>query len=250
MNTTEKCKKIWSAYKIYAGAAFVSRRGYELTGMAAKMDFAKKSDHFNWRGESGLEHQAKATWLATVFLANFPKYFGEGVSGQALMTVLLCHDVGETVVGDIPDDGNALHGTKDAKELEVFEEMAAVYDFEKDMIVNLFKQFQTNQVRIGQAIYAIDKLEAVLTQIFLEKYGLVGYIDKKPDATDLDRHFMEVTGVNLASDCWAAHLKHQIYEFPDLIKDPVYTLIRVAVEDVRSENFGWWDSYIPQKNEF
>ena len=238
------CKEIWNGYKLYALTAFVSRSGYELTGMTMAREGLDVAETFEWRGESVLEHQAKVAWLTTVFQDNFPRYFT--MEDPKHVTVALTHDVGEVVVGDIADDGNPKHGTKDADELKVFEMLSKAYGSECARLVNTFKQFQTKQVRNGQALYALDKLEAVLMQIFLESYGVVGHMDKKPYETDLDRYFSEITGTDCPVDNWSAHFKWALRNCHDsVITEPVFMLIKVAILDVRGKEFEWWDGYTP-----
>ena len=255
MNVYEEgAKKVWRAYKIYAATAFVSRKGFELVGMTPVDDSpVDVAERFSLRGESALEHQAKTAFLCSLFASEFHNYFGRAAylaqnlpSVWPLMTALLCHDVGEVKTGDIPDDGNALHGTKDAAELEVFKDLVRS-GFEKedaDLLVDYFQMFQSHDDFEGQAMYAIDKLEAVLTQIFLEQYEVYGAITAKPLPTEQDRYFMNLIGTPCAADCWAAHLKALINDFPMAIRDPVYAVLMIAVCDVRGEMFPWWDKDI------
>lgn len=244
VHLTETCERIWSGYKLYASTAFVSRSGYELTGMAIGREGLDVADIFEWRGESVLEHQAKVAWLVTAFRDNFPRYFT--TDDPRYLTVALTHDVGEVEVGDIADDGNPKHGTKDAEELRVFQKLAETYGLEGTRFVSVFKQFQEKQVRNGQALYALDKIEYVLMQIFLESHGKVGRLTKKPYETDLDSYFMKITGTDCPVDNCAAHLKWALRNCHDaVVTEPIFTLIRAAVKDVRGKDFEWWDGYDP-----
>lgn len=121
----EAYKRIWDGYRLYAGTAYVSRKGFELVGLTKDTEMPLPvAETFVRRGESAMEHQAKTAWLAMAFNDNFPLFFSDMDSAYSLaylmMTVGLCHDVGEVAIGDIPDDGNPLHDKKDAAEREVF----------------------------------------------------------------------------------------------------------------------------------
>lgn len=248
-NLRRKCEKIWEGYKLFASAAYVSRKGFELTGLTRNTgDSAPVAETFERRGDSGLEHMAKTAWLAVAFKENFPTFFSRAASSHELfyrmLIVELCHDVGEVAIGDIPDDGNALHDTKDAAEREVFEMMTRSFDRSGVHVARLFAEFQEKDTCLGRAMYAIDKIEAVLTLIFLEQYEQYGVIDKKPFVTNADRHFMRLTHTPCATDCWAAHVKALLLDYPTEITEPIFCLLRVAVEDVRGEMFEWWDEEI------
>lgn len=250
----EAYKRIWEGYKLYAGTAYVSRKGFELVGLTKDTETPLPVvEAFERRGESTMEHQAKTAWLAMAFNDNFPSFFSDLNSAYSLaylmMTVGLCHDVGEVVIGDIPDDGNALHDTKDAAEREVFERLMAACPGNGKFFTKAFSEFQDKNVLRGKALYALDKVEAVLTLLFLEQYEHYGVMDKKPFVTESDRHFMRVTRTSCTTDCWAAHVKSLIQDFPETITGPVFGLLKVAVEDVRGEMFDWWDrDVLPEKD--
>ena len=245
----ELCRGIWDGYKLYAETAFVSRSGYALTGMAVDLQCTKIAEKFEWRGESALEHQAKVAWLISAFQNNFPRYFSTCDSDGRFITVGLTHDVGETAVGDIADDGNPRHGTKDAEEFKVVKLLFHTsYSFESEKFVNVFKQFQDKQTRNGWALYALDKTEAILMQILLESHGVKGSIKGKPCETELDRYFADITGSDLPTDIWAAHMKYSLRNCNEpTIIEPIFGLIKVAITDVRGDKgYDWWDKYIPE----
>lgn len=242
----EAYKRIWDGYRLYAGTAYVSRKGFELVGLTKDTEMPLPvAETFVRRGESAMEHQAKTAWLAMAFNDNFPLFFSDMDSAYSLaylmMTVGLCHDVGEVAIGDIPDDGNPLHDKKDAAEREVFKKLMAACPHNGKFFVKAFGELQSKNVLRGKALYALDKLEAVLTLLFLEQYEHYGVMNKKPFVTESDRHFMRVTRTSCTTDCWAAHTKSLIQNFPETITEPVFGLLKVAVKDVRGEMFEWWD---------
>lgn len=243
--------EIWRGYQLFSSTSAVPRKGVELCGMTLPTpdDLPDVGDSFATRGESDLEHQAKTAWLVLAFLSTETGIFELPVADKALwslVTAALCHDVGELEIGDIPDDGNSLHGTKDEAELKVFDKLACSFPSEwRDRVVNDYRRFQKkNDNGNGQALYVVDKLEAVLMQLFYEKHGCPGRITAKPVPTDSDKYYMEITGSESSADCWAAHFYAHIQSFPERVKNPALELLNVAVRDVRGEPFAWWGKEI------
>ena len=241
------CRKIWRGYLTYAKGASVIRRGFETTGASV---VANDSLHFNntffRRGESILEHQAKTAWLASAFMSNFPDYFGTetthgySIDDWIIIVTALCHDVGETDIGDIPDDGNPLHDTKDEAELIAFADFVKAYSYvDQGRLFKLFGVFQEKESNAACALYAIDKTEAVLTNLVLEKYGIKGSIANKENPTSRDLFFAKAIGSELAADVWGAQMSARIKSYPPNIARPVFTLLNTAARDVRGEEFSW-----------
>ena len=248
---SETMVKIWEAYQLLSSTAAVPRKGAEVCGMTLPTpdEVPDVGDSFATRGESDLEHQAKTAWLALAFIGSRIGFFELPVADMAvwsLVTVALCHDVGEIESGDIVDDGNPLHDTKDEAELKIFKKMAFAFPPEScEMLVNDYRRLQKKiDNGNGQALYVADKLEAVLMQLFYEKHGCPGRITAKPNPTDSDKYYMEITGSDSSADCWAAHFCAHIRNFPERIKEPARALLDAAVRDVRGEPFAWWNKDI------
>ncbi len=160
MENQYTCERIWKGYQTYASCASVIRKGFELVGATNIInDELDLKSTFMRRGDSTLEHQAKTAWLASVFLSNFPEFFGKGITCETspevwvYITTALCHDVGESKIGDIPDDGNPLHDTKDTAELELFREFIYAYSFfDRRELLKTFKSFQEKKLTSGQGV--------------------------------------------------------------------------------------------------
>lgn len=247
----EPCKRIWEGYKSYASGCGTMRKGFEVAGQACLTDDkACDIERFLSRGESILEHQAKVAWLCSIIVSNFPFIFylmDPQLSADAwyLMTVALTHDVGESEIGDIPDDGRVEHGHKDSLERDFYEKFAKAYNpFHQKRLLELFKQFQDKNSLYGQLLYSLDKTEFVLMALLLEKNWNYGCLKLKNPPTSQDEYFMRVTGTSVASDCWAAHTKTLLLPLPSVIQEPILTLIDVAVRDVRGKPFKWWNDTI------
>lgn len=241
------CERIWRGYQLYANCASVIRKGFELVGATnITNDSLNFNSTFLRRGDSALEHQAKTAWLASVFLSNFPDFFGKGITCETspevwtYITTALCHDIGESKIGDIPDDGGPLHDNKDAVELEVFQGFIYAYSFfDRKELTKMFKSFQKKDSHPAQALFTLDKTEAVLMLLVLEKSGIYGSLKMKENPTKRDLDFAKKTGSNLAADIWGAQMAARLENFPPEITFPVYELLNVASRDVRGEPFTW-----------
>ena len=246
------CKRIWDGYKIYARGASVIRKGFELVGAAEITDDTLNlGSTFSRRSESILEHQAKVAWLASAFMSNFPGFFGEqntyvmSLDIWMIITTALCHDTGETIIGDIPDDGNPLHDKKDKAELEAFKQLLTAYGFnDRRELLEMFEAFQERSSHPAQALYALDKLEAVLTHLILEEHGIYGCISAKATPTDKDLYYAELAGSDAAADAWGVHMFSRMAGFPPEITCPVFAMLEVASQDSRGKKFPWLDSSV------
>ena len=241
---------IWRAYQLFASTSAVRRKGYELVGMTSMTPngVPEVEDSFVIRGESDLEHQAKVAWLTSAFIGCYGNDFFQLYEPNScaelwsVFTVALNHDIGEVATGDVPDDGSEAHDTKNEQERIVFGNMLRYLPAEYSIPAQLdYWAFQDLDGHNGRAIYALDKLEAVLTLLLYEKHGCRGMITAKVEPSEADKYYMRVTRSETAADCWAAHLCAHIRKFPDSIKRPILALLDAAVLDVRGEPFLWWN---------
>lgn len=245
----ERCEKIWSNYKLYSMCAATPRMGFELTGITyPNKNFGDVAASFYWRGESVLEHQAKTAWLTSRFISNFPNFFSGTTEREVstwawnMLMVGLCHDAGEVVNGDIPDDGRPEHDAKDGVEMKIFRELSeSLNPIDATVETIIYERFQRKNSFEGRALYAIDKLEAVLTLILLETYGKFGSIANKSVETRQDKYYEKIAGTDNATDVWGVHMIDCIWGYPDYIVEPVLTLFKVALLDVRKRLPDWWD---------
>ena len=254
-NVSEACKRIWDGYVLYVKSAAVTRRGVEMLGLADTLGGSGKevAEAFFCRGESDLEHQAKVGWLTLAFLNNFPGFLGElsNKSGfqpeiWSLLTVALCHDIGEVETGDIPDDGRPEHDLKDGTELKVFKVlMGAFRPYNASESIAVFERFQQKRPSTGVALFMLDKLEAVLTLLFLEKHGAIGNLENKANLTTQDKYFMEAANSNNPADVWAIHFKLVAQGFSRNLFEPVLKMMETAFIDVRGKLPEWWDKEVP-----
>lgn len=245
--------RIWKGYKYISNLSFVNRSGYQLIGISDHIGQEESIEkQVRRRGESDMEHSAKVAYLCSAFISHFPDEIDIGLpcSGEQwsdnvwlLITIALLHDVGEVATGDVPDDGNPFHDTKDQLEREAFEQyMLGAFAREDLLPLKIaYTDFQEHK-GLGQFVYMLDKLEALLHLIWLEQYEIYGDINAKPVPTAQDSHYARLTGTPCATDCWIAHSKDLFKDLPPDLTRHAYELLRVAVLDVRGEWFDWWDN--------
>ena len=157
-----------------------------------------------------------------------------------IITTALCHDIGEVSIGDIPDDGNPAHDMKDEAELIEFKSFIKAYSYtDQKRLLDLYVSFQKRDYNPARALYALDKIEAVLTLFLLESVGIKGSIEMKDNPTTRDAFFARTIGSDLAADIWGAQMRNQIKGYPTHIAKPILTLLEVAVHDVRNDEPSW-----------
>ena len=226
-----------------------------MLGLADSLGGSGKevAEAFFCRGESDLEHQAKVGWLTLAFLNNFPGFFGELTNKSgfqpeiwSIITVALCHDVGEVEIGDIPDDGRPEHDLKNDTELRVFKTLMrrAFCSYNASEAIAVFERFQQKHPLTGAALFMLDKLEAVLTLLFLEKHGAVGNLENKVNLTAQDKYFMRAAESNNPADVWAIHFKLVVQGFPKSLSEPVLKILAAAFVDVRGKLPEWWNKEV------
>ncbi len=103
----------------------------------------------------------------------------------------------------------------------------------------MFKSFQKKDSYPAKALFALDKLEAVLTNLLLEKNGIYGDIKKKDNPTKRDLKYAGIASSNLAADVWGVQMLKRFEDFPPTITKPIYELLKIASRDVRGESFPW-----------
>lgn len=241
------CERVWRSYKLFMSLTFTARKGVELVGLTeATSTPVDVAETFRRRGESVLEHSARVALLVSLFASNFPQFFGSlrevvaGLTWEQLTVTALCHDIGEVVLGDIPDDGRPEHAAKANIEYQVFQDL--IYAFtasDAERMARLFVDIDDPTTHAAMGIKGLDKLEANLSQLYLEQYEAYGLITDKPAISASDRHFMRITGTPSSTDGWAAHTLSITDAYPPEIADPIRMLLDVAVRDVRGEPFPW-----------
>lgn len=234
-----KSLAIWRCYQRLKSESEVIRSGFGLYGVY-QFDMAKPFDR--QRSESDLEHTAGLTWLTALVSMFYPGLIP--ASQMALsMLVALVHEIGETELGDIPDDGLRDENKKRAIEHEVLQGLISdLPPFFRRRILIGFTELQARTTERGRIMYCLDKLETILQGLIYESEGRGGdyhYKMKQRRISQQDRNNIRDTGSCKLVDIWSKHFLEKIADFPEA---PIFTdILRAAVVDIRGEWFSWYE---------
>lgn len=233
----EKYRQIWRNYATFKRQTLVMRAGFARMGIYPGTPDGRTEPH---RSESVAEHVLGALDLLDEIAMFCPEAMSE-METLRCIRLLLKHEVGESEIGDIPDDGRRNEMQKNESELRAMmqyaETLPAPYSVQ---MLHDFMDFQNKRSTLAQMAYCIDKGETVLQCVLYEQDGRdVVCADEAmlQGLSEQDRKYMQKTGTTRIVDNWSAH-------YLDLIQDfwcaPIFVgILRAAVEDVRGEWFPW-----------
>ena len=114
--------------------------------------------------ETDTEHTMQITSLATSIFKGYPDL---QLDRKKVYEMILIHEIGEQVVGDIRE------GTKEHQTKHLREEQAVVNVFENiksgDYFVNLWEEFEERKSKEATFTYQLDKIDPVLKAKILDK---------------------------------------------------------------------------------
>lgn len=114
--------------------------------------------------ETDTEHTMQMTSLATSIFKGYPDL---QLDRKKVYEMILIHEIGEQVVGDIRE------GTKEHQTKHLREEQAVVNVFENiksgDYFVNLWEEFEERKSKEATFTYQLDKIDPVLKAKLLDK---------------------------------------------------------------------------------
>ena len=211
--------EIWQKYLILKSECEVVRAGFGIYGiypykLGARSDWS--------RSESDLEHTAGMVILTMLMAMYHPEIVPPSEVALYMMAALL-HEVGETEIGDIPDDGSRNEAEKITRERQ-------------DALI----EFQDLTTRRGRVLYCLDKVEALLQGLRYERDGRGGDVRNKEAMMCLsaqDQRGIERSQSTRLVDIWAAHYLDKTAAMPEA---RVFNeLLKAAVIEVRGEWFSW-----------
>ena len=241
MNYTQKISNIWQAYyQAKNGQTTTIRSGYGLYGIYP-FDMSKPFDYS--RSESDAEHVIGTEFLARPLAEYFPEIIPYCEQSDYL-DMLRLHEMGENVLGDIPDNGNRDETAKDEAEFAYLSMYLKFYPeaYRSKMLI-IFKEMQTKATERGRTLYCIDKTEAILQNLIYERQGRGGDLNKRltfiTEPTTRDKWEYEMTGSSKPADMWsfAFFKKCEDYEHIKVFRD----IIVLAAREIRGELFNWLD---------
>ena len=184
-STTERCNSVWEKYKTLMRLHAIRRTGVKNHGICVSPLYLAD--------QNVQEHSYLVTALAVIMYSMFEEiqeYFPPN-----FIETLLFHDIGETIIGDIADDG-AADAAKHKDEQEYIFLSDFVMDFDPVIRENILSNFKKLQKKLS-ILYMLDKLEWILFVAFLTPGGDAGSLNYKEThlgLTTQDKHAIEVTG--------------------------------------------------------
>lgn len=200
LSVTERCNSVWKKYKVLMLLHTVRRTGVKNHGICVSPLYMAD--------QNVQEHSYLVATLAVFLHAVFPE-LREFFPPNYVETLLL-HDIAETQIGDIADDG-AAEAVKHKDELEYKFLSEFVEDFDLETGENIMTNFGEFQKK-RNILYMLDKLEWILFTGCLTPGGDAGSLNYKEShlgLTDQDKHAIEVTGSYRTVDAMVVHfLEH------------------------------------------
>lgn len=215
---------------------------------------------FAMREQSDAEHVFGTMLLATLLSDYYPEQFPRADERDYLLTMLY-HELGEVASGDVPDDGTRDNRSQDQKE----------FDFIRGFLTShypttagaeklaLYSAFLNKDSDIGRNAFLIDKVDAILFNLYLESCGRAGSINwrikhfgSKPakGRTLSDKECVEITGSDKPADVWLCALVYN----SDAIKYPTFSIFKEIIQSaafvVRGETMRWFDNFNYKKEIF
>lgn len=235
-----RSKNIWRNYYTYCETSFVERGGTIACGVLPSLK--KRDDAFLYQSKPEFvsEHQGRSAFLLGQILMAYPELTDPKTWFSQLMLVL-CHDVGEYRHGDLLDDGS---GIKDeqikamkTEEAEIMDEFFLNFPDRFSMeMVEMLPKFEAYEGGAPLLDKMVEKLDAVLFQIFLYTKGVVGSVKwKQPEPSGRDLRFADIVGTPRAIDVWAFHFRVATKHAPAEFKKPLNKILSAAFRDIYGE---------------
>ena len=256
MRNQEHWDKAWEAYCMKCETSFLVRQGFVACGLTNDVDI----EDIYRKPEFVSEHEGRAAFLYC--LISVWQYFEDLVEPHGgyyttlskndkeditlkmrhssidpmLVFYLLIHDVGEIYDGDKLDDGSAPHE-------EVLEDECAVMDqffhllpiplfHSASGLHRMFEEYDDSRGGLAAFIKAVDKVEAIAFQLFLQKHDHFGNIMYKKPPSERDQYYAEFLDTNLSADIYTLHYRYNFKHInPEIIR-PVNNFLEAAFRDV------------------
>ena len=152
--------------------------------------------------------------------------------------------------GDVAQDGTRNDLKADLDEVSVFDGMIApLYGEHERRLSELFREFVSRSSLLGSIIFCADKVDEVLTSLFLEEMGRVAEVSNKQCITSSDMERVEFTGRFEYTDVVMIHFLDMTNNIPG-VRLPFLYLINCACIEAhkkrfeREEWFPWWEKYL------
>ena len=230
-----RSKSIVDKYFIYCESSFTQRNGTVVCGVLPSLTLHEQFP-YQAKPETTAEHMGRAALLAGYFMMYYPDLIAEEKRFDYLMQILT-HDVSEYKNGDILDDGSllrcALARSARDEEMEIMDEyycdLPGKHGIRMVEIMNDFENYK------GEAVFfkLIEKLDAVLFQIFLYTKGVSGDVRRKTPPSKRDLRYAKIIDSTRAVEVWAFHLRLLARDYaPEKYWKPVRKVLEAAFRSV------------------
>lgn len=232
-----RSKNIWKNYYTYCETSFVERGGTIACGVLPTLKKRDDADLYNRKPEFVSEHQGRAAFLLGQILMNYPELTDPSTWFSQIMFVL-CHDVGEYIHGDLLDDGSGIEDdlfqAQKQEEAEIMDEFFLNFPDKYSLeMIDMLPKFEDYEGGAPLLDKMVEKLDAILFQIFLYTKGQVGSVKwKKPHPSGRDLRFAEIIDTPRAIDVWTFHFRVATKHAPVEFKKPLNKILKVAFEDI------------------
>lgn len=251
MGYTTKGICFWNMFKAFAELIYVKRGG--LPRFKNFENYDTSNPFFDERPQSDLEHCANGAFLVMLLKI----FYGEELElddseYSNVNFAVLTHELGEALHGDIPDDG-----TRDNQKVDKEEQDYTVDLLWKNLPADIRVKyiairvgFDERQDHCGQVSICVDKLEAILFNLF-DEYSTLnsGKIPEyhKKNMTEKDLESIKITGSNHPADMWfCGFIASPARNYPFF--GTIVEIIQSAAYAVRGEIMGWVDDYLATFN--
>lgn len=231
-----RSKSIWRNYYTYCESSYCVRGGTVACKVLPEFE-VHDGFPYDKKPEFVSEHMGRSAFLLGQILMNYPDLTDPSTWFTQLMFVL-CHDAGEYKFGDILDDGsmngNAFLEEAKQEEIEVLDEMFCNFPERYGMeMCNMLPLFENYAGKMTLLDKMVEKLDAILFQLFLYSKGVSGDVKRKePEPSERDLRFAEILGCSRAIDVWTLHYRVSTKDAPREYREPLKKVLKVAFQDV------------------
>lgn len=219
-------QEIWRGYSYKCDMSYKTRNGTIACGVVDRLELV---DPYS-RPEFVAEHEGRSAYLLSLLYSWNPVIADEHQQLENLQFMLM-HDGGERIGGDALDDGSGERKAAQALEKRTMYELFECYpEARRPRLMDQYKKFESYSSNMAFP-KAVDKIEAVLWQIYLYKHGRVGYVSWKRPPSGRDLRFGKILGTYRAMDVWCLHYRVVTWNLPEDERELLDNVLKTAFRD-------------------
>lgn len=230
---------LWDNWNKYDDLDSVYRQGFlKIKAYGYGDEIENLIDKFH--AESTLIHSARTAMFFSDMMDLWPSYFKD-VDRYVALKVVLNHDIGELIVGDVCDDGRKAHKDKGQAEWGAVIEHYAKFKDETYLPYKfVHREFEDANTFLGQSIKLADKLDFLAKLIKMESQGYNLNNDEYYSKNDW-RLGDEINRYEFI-DIVANHLRHIIvrHHFDERLILIAIQFLTCGLKTLDRPFFEWW----------